>query len=93
MPLSIDLINSKNITVGIVGLGYVGLPLSFVFAEANVNVIGFDIDETKISSIHAGRSYIKHIDHGRLEGLVKNGKFTATSDFSKRLISATTKSA
>lgn len=83
MPLSIDRIRSKNITVGIVGLGYVGLPLSFVFAEAGVKVIGFDIDQTKISSIHAGRSYIKHIDHGRLEGLVKTKIFTATSDFSQ----------
>lgn len=83
MPLSLDRIKNKNITVGIVGLGYVGLPLSFVFAEADVNVIGFDIDESKIASIHACRSYIKHIDHGRLEAVVKKGTFTATNDFSQ----------
>src|SRR5476649_2038808 len=83
MPLSIDRINSKTITVGIVGLGYVGLPLSLVFAEADVKVIGFDIDDSKISSIKAGRSYIKHLAHDRLQKVIENGKFSATTAFAQ----------
>ena len=51
MPISLDTIKSRNVTVGVVGLGYVGLPLSLVFAEAGIKVIGFDIDTTKIDAI------------------------------------------
>lgn len=66
MAISLDRIKSKNVTVGVVGLGYVGLPLSLVFVEAGVNVIGFDIDQSKITAINAGHSYIKHIASARL---------------------------
>lgn len=81
MPISIDRIKSKNITVGIVGLGYVGFPLALVFAEAGVKVIGFDIDETKVKAIAEGQSYIRHINHGRLQNVKKNHQFSATSDY------------
>lgn len=81
MPLSIDGIRSKTITVGIVGLGYVGFPLALVFAEADISVIGFDIDQTKVDAINAGSSYIRHINHGRLQAAKTSGKLTATSNF------------
>ncbi len=75
--------------VGIVGLGYVGLPLAATFAESGVSVVGFDIDQSKVEELRAGRSYIRHIDSGRLARVVADslprraeGKFHPTSDFS-----------
>jgi len=81
MPITIDRIRSKDVVVGIVGLGYVGLPLSLVFAESGVKVIGFDIDPAKISSIAQGNSYIRHINHGRLRKTCESGLFQATADY------------
>ena len=81
MPISIDRIRSKEVTVGIVGLGYVGFPLSLVFAEAGAKVIGFDIDESKVTAIAEGRSYIQHINHGRLQNVRQMHSFFATSDY------------
>ena len=52
--------------VGIIGLGYVGLPLALAFAEADFPVLGFDVDITKVDSLSAGRSYIEHLDAQRL---------------------------
>lgn len=83
MPLSIDRIRSKAITVGIVGLGYVGFPLALVFAEAGISVLGFDIDQTKVDAINAGNSYIRHINHGRLQAAKTSGKLIATNNFHK----------
>lgn len=75
-------IQSNAVCVGIVGLGYVGLPLALRFAEVGVKVLGFDIDQAKIDAIHAGKTYIKHIPDaavakGRDQGI------TATTDFSR----------
>lgn len=81
MTISIERIQAKEITVGIVGLGYVGFPLALVFAEAGIQVIGFDVDESKITAIAAGESYIRHINHGRLQAAVASGRFTATADY------------
>ena len=67
----------------IVGLGYVGLPLSLQFARSGVTVLGLDIDPAKISAITEGRSYIKHIESSAISELVKAGKFSASTDFSK----------
>lgn len=79
MPISRERIRSKKVTVGVVGLGYVGLPLSLVFAEADIRVIGFDIDKAKIRSIAKGKSYIRHIQDSRLQKA--KPLFQATSDF------------
>lgn len=57
----------QNATVGIVGLGYVGLPLAMRFSSQNIKVIGFDIDIKKIKSIRDGQSYITHIDHENIQ--------------------------
>lgn len=83
MPISLDKIKTRSVTVGIVGLGYVGLPLSLVFAESGIKVIGFDIDHSKIDAIRQGRSYIKHLNHGRVGEAVGAGKFSATADFAE----------
>jgi len=67
-------------TVGIVGLGYVGLPLALRFAEAGFKVLGFDIDPTKVSQINAGKSYIKHLGDDAVAKATQQG-FSATADF------------
>lgn len=79
MPITHDRIKSKQIKVGVVGLGYVGLPLSLVFADAGVNVIGFDIDPEKILAIAENRSYIRHISSERMK--TAQPHFRATADF------------
>lgn len=79
MPITLDKIKNKQITVGVIGLGYVGLPLSLVFADAGVRVIGFDIDQNKIQAISEGRSYIRHIASDRLKKT--SSLFHATANF------------
>ena len=69
-------------TIGIVGLGYVGLPLALRFAEAGFKVLGFDIDPAKVSQINAGKSYIKHIGDAAVTLATQQG-FSATADFSR----------
>lgn len=69
--------------VGVVGLGYVGLPLSLTFLRKGFSVIGFDLDRKKVEKINAGKSYIKHIAADDLLSLVKKGQFRATADFTK----------
>ena len=72
-------INKKNITVGVIGLGYVGLPLSIQYALKKINTIGFDIDSSKIKSINKGKSYIKQINNDEIK---KTKKYlTASKDF------------
>ena len=74
---------NKDITVGIVGLGYVGLPLSKAFCDKDIKVIGFDIDKSKIEALNNGNSYIKHIPDDVIKTINNNGLFNSTSDFSK----------
>ncbi|MFN3190782.1 MAG: nucleotide sugar dehydrogenase [Aureliella sp.] len=69
--------------VGIIGLGYVGLPLCIRFAEAGCEVLGFDIDQQKVNSINARESYIHHIDGSSLSKLVQEEKLSATGDFQR----------
>ncbi len=77
----ISKIKNKKSTVGIVGLGYVGLPLALRYAEEGHNVLGFDIDNEKISKIKDGQSYIEHISSAAISKAVKSGLFSATNDF------------
>ena len=74
-------INGGSAVVGVVGLGYVGLPLAIAFAEKGYSVVGFDIDGTKISAIERGECYIRHLDRDRLAAAVGSGRLRATSDF------------
>ncbi|MBX6325598.1 MAG: nucleotide sugar dehydrogenase [Chthoniobacterales bacterium] len=69
--------------IAVVGLGYVGLPLAMQFARAGVTVLGLDIDAAKVASINQGRSYIKHISSETVSELVKQGRFSASTDFSQ----------
>ncbi|MGE9746030.1 nucleotide sugar dehydrogenase [Bdellovibrio bacteriovorus] len=77
--LSIDL-RSKKAVIGIVGLGYVGLPLALRFSEEGYSVVGFDIDDFKVKRISEGQSYIEHISSSAVQAAVAK-KFTATTDF------------
>jgi UDP-N-acetyl-D-glucosamine dehydrogenase len=79
----IDKIQNKSAVIGIIGLGYVGLPLGLEFAHKKFNVLGFDLDESKIDNISKGESYIKHIPTTRVKQAVSDGLFTATTDFSR----------
>lgn len=78
----LDKLNNKEAIIGIVGLGYVGLPLLLRFSEVGYRAIGFDIDDSKIQKIRAGKSYIKHIDSAAIQRAVKSGT-VATADFSR----------
>lgn len=78
----IEKFKNKFAVVGIVGLGYVGLPLSIRFAEAGYKVLGLDIDESKAQSISKERTYIKHIPDSVIAAAVNQG-FEATCDFSR----------
>lgn len=78
----IEKINNKSAKVGIIGLGYVGLPLAVEFVNAGYTVIGIDVDEKKINSINNGHNYIKDVDDDNLKNAVKNNTLTATSNFS-----------
>jgi UDP-N-acetyl-D-glucosamine dehydrogenase len=69
--------------VAVVGLGYVGLPLSLQFARSGATVLGLDIDPAKVESLNSGRSYIKHISPEAISEAVNAGKFFASTDFSR----------
>lgn len=69
--------------IAIVGLGYVGLPLSLQFARSDVTVLGLDIDQRKIDAIGSGRGYIKHISGEAIKEQTSTGRFSASTDFSR----------
>ena len=63
--------------IAIVGLGYVGLPLSLQFARSGATVLGLDIDAAKVKAINSGQSYILHIPSTAIQEQVQNGRFSA----------------
>jgi UDP-N-acetyl-D-glucosamine dehydrogenase len=69
--------------MAVVGLGYVGLPLSIQFARSGLTVLGLDIDAAKVEALNQGKSYIRHIPSEAVAGVVSSGKFLASSDFSR----------
>jgi len=69
--------------IAVIGLGYVGLPLSIQFARSCTEVIGIDVDPTKVELLNKGQSYIKHVSEAGIRELVDQGKFVATTDFSR----------
>ncbi len=76
-------IEQKTYTVGIVGLGYVGLPLMWTFHENGLSVIGFDIDQAKIDHLRSGTPYIKHLGKEMMQSLAASDHCDATTDFSR----------
>src|SRR5436190_8394604 len=74
---------NNNMKISVIGLGYVGLPLSFQFARSGVTVLGLDIDTSKVDALNQGRSYIKHISPESVLEATRSGAFSATSDFSR----------
>jgi UDP-N-acetyl-D-glucosamine dehydrogenase len=78
----LEKIKSREAVIGIVGLGYVGLPLMLRFCETGYKVLGFDVDNEKVEQLNTGRSYIEHISHGDIASARKS-LFEATTDFSR----------
>ncbi len=72
---------NKQLVISIIGMGYVGLPLSILYAKNNIRTIGIDIDEKKIDSLLKGKSYINHIKNKSIKELIDNKKFFPTVDF------------
>ena len=76
-------IENKEAVIGVIGLGYVGLPLNLCFVEKGFRSIGFDIDKIKTDSLKSGKSYIKHISPERIQKALQTKLFEPTTDFSK----------
>jgi UDP-N-acetyl-D-glucosamine dehydrogenase len=74
-------IQSRTARIGIIGQGYVGLPLALVFCEAGFPVVGLDVDPAKVDALRKGESYIKHIGPERVAAAVASGRYEATTDF------------
>ena len=74
-------VQDRSAQIGIVGQGYVGLPLGLVFCEAGFRVTGFDVDPAKVAALGRGESYIKHIGPERVRAAVGSGRYRATTDF------------
>ena len=74
-------IAQRDYTVGVIGLGYVGLPLLLRFGEVGFRVVGFDVDPEKVSKLNNGTSYIQHIASERITALLEQGRFEALKDF------------
>ena len=75
-------IKERTITVGVVGLGYVGLPLAVEKAKAGFKTIGFDVQKSKVDMVNAGHNYIGDVVDDELKKIVEAGMFKATTDFS-----------
>jgi UDP-N-acetyl-D-glucosamine dehydrogenase len=79
----LERIRSRRARVGVIGLGYVGLPLAVEFAQAGFDVTGFDVDASKVSQINSGKSYIPDVPEAALAAAVKAGKLRATTDMTE----------
>lgn len=76
-------IAGKQAIIGVIGLGYVGLPLIKAFVRAGFKTMGFDVDQTKVDKLKAGQSYIKHIDSAAIAKLIKEKQFEPTADMGR----------
>ena len=79
----LEKLRSREALIGIVGLGYVGLPLSLTYAEVGYQVLGLDIDQAKADTINQGKSYIEHIDGERVARVRQDQLFEATTDYAR----------
>ncbi len=76
-------IDSRSALIGVIGLGYVGLPLAKAFFDAGFPVLGFDVDQQKIDDLNAGKNYLKHLGEGYVSDLAGSDRFNPTTDFSR----------
>jgi UDP-N-acetyl-D-glucosamine dehydrogenase len=76
-------IESKEARIGVIGLGYVGLPLALAFTDRGFRVLGFDVDQRKVEQLNRGASYIPHMDAQRIRSSVESGHLAATEDFDR----------
>ena len=76
-------ITSRQATVGVIGLGYVGLPLIDAFVSKGIRALGFDIDAAKVDQLNAGRSYIKHISSDKVAAWRTASRFDASTDMTR----------
>ena len=79
----LERITSHDALIGVIGMGYVGLPLALAFTERGFSVFGFDVDDDKVEQLNGGGCYIKHLDCGRVQKAVDAGLLYATSEFSR----------
>jgi len=79
----LEKIENKTAVIGVVGLGYVGLPLAVEKAKAGHKVIGFDIQQKRVDMVNRGQNYIGDVVDKELADLVKEGRIFATTDYSK----------
>jgi len=79
----IEKILKKDALIGIIGMGYVGLPLVLRFCEENFRVLGFDIDSKKVATLKKGKSYLKSVLSSRISQFIRNGHLDVTNDFSR----------
>src|SRR5213593_3240754 len=85
-PAAADLrkkIDAATARVGVVGLGYVGLPLLAAFHRAGFPVLGFDVDQAKIDALHRGENYLKHLGKTLVSDMKTGGRFDATTNVSR----------
>ena len=76
-------LKERDVIVGVLGLGYVGLPLAREFALEGIKVLGFDIDAKKVKTLNGGRSIIKHVPHRQVRDMIKSGCFRATTNMAR----------
>jgi len=79
----LERIRSRSARVGVIGLGYVGLPLALLFEEAGFPVLGLDVDPKKAEALHRGESYIRHIGADKVARAFRSGRIEATTDFDR----------
>lgn len=79
---TVQKLKNRSASIGVIGLGYVGLPLVLRYCEENYKVVGFDIDDSKVNRLMEGDSYIEHIESSKIKFALSKG-FKATTDFSK----------
>ena len=79
----LEKVEQRDLRVGVIGLGYVGLPLAVSFAKAGLSVIGFDVDTQKVTALSEGRSYIPDVPGDEIAALRESGHLAATTDFAQ----------
>ncbi len=79
----IQKIKNKESLIGIIGLGYVGLPLVARFAEEGFKILGFDVDPKKVNQLKNSKSYLKAVPSSKISQFIRDGKFDVTDDFSR----------